>query len=96
MKREICENCKYYIQHYGLHEFGGVYKIFCGHCLKQQSSKKECTHFEQNENVNKTDSFIFHSQVKKMLYASQSLSQEINCIISTLKQIFECLDKTNK
>ena len=87
MKREICEKCKHYVQHYGLYMYGGVYKINCGHCLEHQMSKKQCTKFELIENLSKKDTYLFNRQVESMLNCVQSLSKELKLMIETLKEI---------
>lgn len=28
-----CENCKYYVQHYGRDRWGTYYKVYIGHCM---------------------------------------------------------------
>ncbi|MBQ7798486.1 MAG: hypothetical protein IJ371_05125 [Clostridia bacterium] len=51
-----CKHCKYFIQHYNI-DFGNIWKIGCGHCIKQPnpnrwgyySGKQPCPHFEQNK-----------------------------------------------
>lgn len=47
-KSKKCENCKYYIQHYGRTVTGVYFKLYIGHCtcgvpVKQRRGKKEPT-----------------------------------------------------
>ncbi len=45
-----CENCKFYIQHYGFDKRDGLYKVSCGHCLERRSLKKDCDMFVAGTN----------------------------------------------
>lgn len=45
-----CENCKFYIQHYGFDIRDGLYKVSCGHCLERKKLKKDCEKFVAGTN----------------------------------------------
>ena len=49
-EKQVCKNCKFYIQHYGLNS-KGLYTVYCGHCSvyppkKKEPCKKACDRFE--------------------------------------------------
>lgn len=56
MRKCICEDCKYFIQHYSF-DNGFASKLFCGHCNKHNRHYKlnyartECEQFEQNDKL---------------------------------------------
>lgn len=44
MKKSMCEDCQYFVQHYSISE-GKVFPIHCAHCLKRTGKLRfSCTH----------------------------------------------------
>lgn len=92
MKRQICEKCKHYVQHYGINAGGGIYKIYCGHCIVHHISKKECSKFEEDfalnnrEIINKT--CLFNQQINSLLNHIASLTENIENFTDEIKKLF--------
>ena len=93
MKKQICEKCKHYIQHYGISNYGGIFKIFCGHCLKHQISKKECTKFEESPFVNNKEVinkvYLFNELINSLIKNVCDLYNKIENFTDEIKKIIQ-------
>ncbi len=54
MDTQLCKNCKYFQQHYGLGK-QGLFRLYCGHCTlsrpkNKQPDQKACAEFAPGEN----------------------------------------------
>ena len=57
MENQICQNCKYFRQHYGL-DGKKIFRLHCGHCTQphlrnRKPYQKACAEFIQGENREK-------------------------------------------
>ena len=57
MENQICRNCKYFRQHYGM-DGKRIFRLECGHCMlprlkTTKSHRKACLEFVQGENKEK-------------------------------------------
>lgn len=85
MKKEICEKCKNYVQHYSYSKFG-ISKMNCGHCFKRQMSKKECTMFKEKETTCENEISVFDEIIKYQLMF-KSVIFKIETLTSSLEKI---------
>lgn len=72
MKREICEKCKHYVQHYVNIKYLRFKYARCGHCNlgKTKQSQSKCNNFEpinhensKQNNVSVTNKISFHLEL---------------------------------
>lgn len=62
MEKEFCKNCKYFHQHYSLHE-KKIFRVYCGHCVqyptkRRQPDTKACENFA----LSQPDEYAFASK----------------------------------
>jgi len=74
MEEQICGQCRYFIQHYGLSREGVLYKINCGHCIKgrpktKKPDRKGCEDFTMQEEKTKyvTKEYLTVSLLRRVL-----------------------------
>ena len=88
MKLEVCEKCEYFVQHYVYSNKFGLTKTSCGHCLKKQMKKKECSLFKETEKTYEKEISIFDEIIKYRL-----MLKIINFKIETLNSMFNNITK---
>ena len=88
MKKEVCQKCKHFIQHYSYSNKFGVTKINCGHCYKRQMAKKECSMFEEKVQVNENEISIFDEIVKYKIILNSAISK-----IETMNSLLNNIEK---
>lgn len=69
MNAQLCKNCKYFHQHYGLGE-QGLFRLYCGHCSlshpkNKKPDQKACGEFVPGEN--KENTFVSKEYLYKAL-----------------------------
>ena len=69
MENQICQNCKYFRQHYGL-DGTKIFRLHCGHCVlshlrTKKPYQKACAEFVQGENKEKE--FVSKEYLSKFL-----------------------------
>ena len=68
MEEQMCKNCTYYRQHYGL-DNERIFRVFCGHCVfgspKRKRPYNTCENFMQKESTE--DGFVSKAYLSKEL-----------------------------
>ena len=82
-----CENCKFYIQHYGFDKQVGIFKIEYGHCLECKKLKSNCEKFIANtSDLEKIEQYNALKSLIKIEIILDEIHKEIQHIKLDLKQ----------
>ena len=85
MKKEICQKCENYIQHYSYSKFG-ITKMDCGHCYKRQMNKKECKIFKESSKNFEQEISIF-DEIAKYKFTFNTIFFKLETLNSMLDKI---------
>ena len=82
-----CENCKFYVQHYGFKQDEGIYKVVCGHCLKFRKLKSNCSDFvAESNNFKRVKSYNALTSLTKIEVQLKKIRIAIERDIKNVKQ----------
>lgn len=97
MKREVCEKCKHYIQHYALGTMSGVFKVACGHCshLKSKINKKSCEFFEEVDKSNEQQELEILRELYRLNNNAQYIINRLKFLKSMILEL-KSLEKAQK
>ena len=89
MKREICEKCVHYIQHYALGNISGVYKVGCGHCshLLTNMTKKSCEFFEEVDKSKEKQELELLREVYRLKNNAQYIIDRLKLVKSMILEL---------
>lgn len=79
----LCEDCDYFIQHYGF-DSNGSFKVYCGHCVKRilrfsaMSKLTTCPKYKHSEKIG-------YNLLKEMLFKLEKNLTQINNFIDSKK-----------
>ena len=70
---EGCGDCKFFEQHYGINKDLQIFKLCCGHCLKNHKSLKKCNRYEKGNNYYFRDNVVRFSSFTNKIYNQLTL-----------------------